>query len=334
MTRQTLSRWLAWVVIAICGACSAGEPDRSATLEVVADIPLPGDTSRFDYESLDVARHRLFIAHLGASEVLVFDTEKRRVVARIPGVAGVHGVLVVPELRRAFASATGTNEVVAIDLDTLASVARAPGGRYPDGMAYAPGVRKLYVSDKTGESETVIDAVSNRRIATIPLGGEAGNSQYDDASGHVFVNVQSRAELAEIDPATDKVVARIPLPGARGNHGLLIDTAARRAFIACEDNDKLLVLDLRSREVIGSFAVGAGPDVLALDASLDRVYVASESGILTIVASRNGRLVKAFEGFVGPNAHAVAIDPGTHTAYFPLRNSGGRPVLRLVRVSP
>jgi len=192
----------------------------------------------------------------------------------------------------------------------------------------------LYVSDKTGASETVIDAVSNRRIATIPLGGEAGNSQYDDASGHVFVNVQSRGELAEIDPATDKVVARIPLPGAKGNHGLLIDTAARRAFIACEDNDKLLVLDLRSREVIGSFAVGAGPDVLALDASLDRVYVASESGILTIVASRNGRLVKAFEGFVGPNAHAVAIDPGTHTAYLPLRNSGGRPVLRLVRVSP
>ena len=40
--------------------------DKSAP--IVADVPLPGDTSRFDYASLDTARHLLFIAHLGASE--------------------------------------------------------------------------------------------------------------------------------------------------------------------------------------------------------------------------------------------------------------------------
>jgi DNA-binding beta-propeller fold protein YncE len=333
MTRPFLHA-AALAVFALCGACTASEPHWPETLAITADIALPGDTSRFDYESLDAARHRLFIAHLGAGEVLVFDTQTRRVVARIAGVGGVHGVLVVPELDRVYASATATDEVVAIDADSLAITARMPGGRYPDGMAYAPAVRKLYVSDETGATETVIDAVANRRIATIALGGEAGNSQYDSGSGHVFVNVQSRAELVEIDPASDTIVARISLPGAKGNHGLLIDAAGRRAFVACEDNDTLLVVDLRSRTVLASFAVGHAPDVLALDPALGRVVVASESGIAAVLDARHAPVAKVFEGFVGANAHAVAIDPRTHLAYFPLRDAGGHPVLRVARLRP
>jgi hypothetical protein len=31
--------------------------------------------------------------------------------------------------------------------------------------------------------------------------------------------------------------------GAKGNHGLLLDAASHRAFIACEGNDRLIVID-------------------------------------------------------------------------------------------
>jgi hypothetical protein len=36
-------------------------------------------------------------------------------------------------------------------------------------------------------------------------------------------------------------------------------------------------------------------------------------------------------GFVGPNAHTVAVDPATHRVYFPLENLGGRAVLRVMK---
>ncbi len=102
--------------------CSARGADDAITgdlpLKHIEDVPLPGRASRFDYESYDAGRHPLFIAHLGDSEVVVFDTLASRVVARIPGISAVHGVLVVPELFRVYASATGTNEVVAIDAGT------------------------------------------------------------------------------------------------------------------------------------------------------------------------------------------------------------------------
>lgn len=188
----------------------------------------------------------IFFSHTWAIAVVVFDTLQRKVIATIPDVSHVHGVLYVPQLNRVYASATGTSEVVAIDALTFKAIARVPGGDYPDGMAYAPDVHKLYVSDEHGGTDTVIDTTSNRRIATIPLGGEVGNTQYDPVSRRIFANVQTRDELAEIDPATDKVVARINLPGAKGNHGLYVDAPARIAFIACEGNDGLLVLDLTS----------------------------------------------------------------------------------------
>jgi YVTN family beta-propeller protein len=298
-------------------------------LRHVADVPLGGRPTRLDYESFDPDLNELFIAHLGDSEVLVFDTRAGRVVARIPDVASVHGVLAIPDLSRVYASATGSNEIVAIDENTLKITARMPGGSYPDGMAYAPDVHKLYVSDETGGTETVIDVRSNTRTATIPLGGEVGNTQYDPVSRHVFVNVQSLRQLVEIDPATDRIITRIELPGARGNHGLLIEPQQHLAFVVCEGNDKLLVFDMRAMRITASFDVGEDPDVLAFDPQLHLLYVAGEAGVLSLFRIESGAVTKIGDGHAGPNAHVVAVDATTHRAYFPLKNLDGHTVLRI-----
>jgi YVTN family beta-propeller protein len=310
---------------------AAEKQAASLPLEKVADVPLPGAANRFDYQSYDPRTHRLFIAHLGAGTVAVFDTESRKMLADIPNVSQAHGVLAVPELNRVYASATGTNEIVVIDAQTLNEVARAPGGVYPDGLAYAPDVRKLYVSDQAGRTETVIDAKTNQRVATIQLGGEAGNSQYDPVSKHIFVNVQTSSELVEIDPQADKIVARHKLPGADHNHGLLIEPRERLAFIACEGNARLLVFDLQAMRVIAEHPVGRDPDVLAFDEGLRLLYVAGESGVVSMFRQEGKKLVKTGEALLAPNAHSVAVESHTHEVYFPLQNVSGRPLLRVMR---
>ena len=336
---MTALRPMSRLACVIAAALLALPHDVSATeqsdakplaLQHIADIPMPGRTSRFDYESGDPARHLLMIAHLGDSEIVAFDTRDERVIGTIKNVSSVHGVLVIPELSRVFASATGTNEVVAIDENTLKVIARMPGGVYPDGMAYAPGEHKLYVSDETGKTETVIDVATNRRLKTIALDGEAGNTQYDPVSRHIFVNVQTRRQLIEIDPSTDAIVARIDVAGANGNHGLLIVPQWRLAFIAYEGNNKLLVLDMRTMRVTQSFDVGRGPDVLAFDPSANTLYVAGEAGVVSMFRHDGTRMMKVGEGFLGPNAHVVYVDDATHRSYFPLKNVDGHPVLRIM----
>ncbi|RQS14460.1 YncE family protein [Burkholderia sp. Bp8998] len=337
VNRDLVNYLVILVLSAIAGAFVPAIPQTAAQegmnrlpLTRVADIPLPGRPTRLDYESYDPGRHLLFIAHLGDGEVIVVDVNTSRVVARVPGVSSVHGVLAIPELSRVYASATGTNEIVAIDEATLKVVARMPGGRYPDGIAYAPDMHKIYVSDETGNTETVIDVRSNRRTATIPLGGEVGNTQYDPASRHIFVNVQTHDELVEIDPGVDRIVRRFALAGANHNHGLLIDSRDRLAFIACEGNDRLLVFDMRARQIVQAFDIGKDPDVLAFDPVLNRLYVASESGIVSVFGINRSKASLIGEGRVGPDAHVVAVDPDTHRAYFPLKNLDGRPVLRVM----
>ena len=319
------------LIISAYGA--APEIKSSLPLQFVRDYPLPGAPTRWDYLSLDPGTAELFIAHLGDSSVVVMNTRTKAVVATIGSIGRVHGTLAVPEIGRIYASATQTNAIVVIDVATLKIISRIPGGIYPDGMAYAPDVGKLYVSNESGNTETVIDVRSNRRIATIQLGGNVGNTQYDPISKHIFVNVQGRNELVEIDPTTDTITERIALPGSDANHGLLIEPKLQLAFIACEGNDRLLILNLKTKKVISNVGVGKGPDVLAYDAELGYLYVASESGMLTMFKASAEGVTKIGEGFVGPNAHSLAVDPHSHEIYFPLKSIEHHSVMRVMKPS-
>ena len=313
---------------AMLDACAMAA-QRTLPLRVLEDVPLPGATSRFDYESLDPRSGLLFIAHLGAGAVIVFDTRRRRVIKAIDGIASVHGVLAVPELGRVYASATGTNQIIVIDERSLSVIARIPGGVYPDGLAYAAREHKIYVSDETGQSDTVIDARTNRVLATIALGSDVGNTQYDQRGDTVYVNLHS-GDLAAIDPRADAVVQRYRLARCAEPHGLLLDSKRRRAYIACAGNAKLLAFDLRAHRVLQSFDIGGDPDVLAYDWDSDRLYVAGEDGIISVFDAHAGSLTKRGEAFLAQNAHVVGVDSRTHAVYFPLLDVGGRPVLRIM----
>jgi DNA-binding beta-propeller fold protein YncE len=298
-------------------------------LRTVARVALPGPSNRFDYTSLDPTSGRLYIAHMDAGRLLVFDVRTRRVIKTIAA-PGVHGVIAVPQLHRVYASATDAHEAITIDARTGAILARAPAGEYPDGLAYDPRERHVFVSDETGGVETVLNA-AGRRIATISLGGEAGNVQYDPGSQHVLVDVQSRNDLAVIDPRTNRIVRRVPLTGCNHDHGLLVDAARRLAFVACDGNALLLTLDLRQMKVTGTASVGASPDVLAFDTSLRRLYVSAESGVVAVFAGRGRGLTKLGQALLAPFAHTVAVDPRTHLVYFPLQSgSAGTPQLLIM----
>ncbi|MDE2489773.1 MAG: hypothetical protein KGM24_02935 [Elusimicrobia bacterium] len=313
---------------------------RPAGLARVADLPLPGPPGRFDYQAFDAAAGRLYISRMGAGRVLVYDARRRRVVADLPGFPGATGITLAPESGLAFVSTTGgfygralgRGRVRALRLADLKTVADLPAGGFPDGSAWVPPLRRLFVSNERGGRETMIGGEPPRVLKTLPLGGEAGNSAYDADGRRVLVNVQTRRELAVIDPRTLRLVGRIPLPpGCAHNHGLLVDDADRKAFVACDGNARLLTLSLPDLRVAQVDSVGPDPDVLALDPARGLLYVAGEGGTAAVFSVRGARTRRLWRGWVGPDAHSVATDPETGLAYFPLADAGGRPLLRVMR---
>jgi DNA-binding beta-propeller fold protein YncE len=313
-------------------ACSQapGKGQAPPVLEKVADIPIPGPAVRFDYQSLDAEAGRLYISHMNADQMVVFDTNKREVIANLDDFKRVHGVWAVPELGRVYASVTGEHAVAAVDSKTLQTFAKVGPINYPDGLAYAPKEKRVFVSDEHGDTDAVIDATNNTLLTSIPLPGGAGNTVYDSTSGHILVAVHGVNELVAIDPASAKILGRYPLPGIKNPHGIALDTAKRLAFVAGEENHSLAVVDLDSMKVLSTLQVGEDPDVLAFDLGLKRLYVSAESGTVSVFEER-GRELKPLGTLFMPHAHTVSVDPKTHLVYFPLENIDGHPLLRIMK---
>jgi DNA-binding beta-propeller fold protein YncE len=337
VSHRTDGRAALWAVVLALGlfwnvgTADGGSP--SLPLRAVADLTLGGRSPRFDYQTIDPAARRLYIAHQGDGAILVVDLVHRRILGRIGELPNVHGVLVVPALHRLFATATSLHQLVMIDTRSDRVLTRSPAGVVPDGIAYDPGGRHVFVSDeRPAGALIVVDATTGRAAGTIPLGGSAGNVQFDAVAKRVLVGVETRDELALVDPATLRITRRVPLRDCDANHSLGIDVTARLLIVGCSANGRLLVLDADSFQVLGSIAGAGHVDVLAVDPRLHRVYAASENGIVSVAQLAHGRPPRLLgQTHLAARAHTVAVDPRTSLVYLPLGRSGGASVLRIVR---
>jgi len=304
----------------------------SLPLSFVVDLPLPGNPSRFDYQWVDAAHRRLFIAHLGDSSLLVFDLDGQRVLHEVPHLPSIHGVVAAPAQHLVLATATAEKTLALIDDTTFQVKSRVSAGEYPNGLAFDPASEKVFISNNQGRGVAVVDAKTARALPGIDIGGGAGNTQWDAESGHVLAAVHGSPSLVDIDPARSQVAGRIALHDVTTCHGLLVASSLRLAFAACRGAAPLLaVVDLRARRQTMILPLPGGIDVLAFDPGLQRLYAASETGMVAVFAVAADRTVTEMgRGFLGPNAHTVAVDPATHRVYFPLENVGGRPVLRVM----
>ena len=331
LTRHVVAAFGLATAPAACQGGASGVPEAAAGLRHVAEIPLPGAAVRFDYQNVDTAAGRLYMAHMNAGTLLVFDTRAEKVVADLPDFPSVHGVIAVPSLGKVFASTTGARQVAVVDARTLETVARLGPIGYPDGLAYAPDERRVFVSDESAAGqELIVDAVADSVLGRIDLGGEAGNTIWDPVTGRILVAVQTRAEIVAIDAATARVVARYPVTGAERPHGLAVDPARNLLFVADEEKAELFVLELPSMRVLSRHPVGGDPDVLAVDPELGLLYVACEAGVVNVF-KENGQVLSSLGELRIPHAHTVAVDPATHRVYLPIERLDGRPMLEIYR---
>jgi DNA-binding beta-propeller fold protein YncE len=326
-------RFCLFALVSASLSCAQPPTHGEKGLITVADIPMPGPAVRFDYQAFDLSSGRLYIAHMNADQLIVFDTSKRHVVANLDGFKRVHGVAVAPEIHRVYASVTGNHQVATVDTESLKTVGTAGPINYPDGLAYAPKQNRVFVSDEHGGVDAVIDAANNKLITNIPLGGGAGNTVYDPISGHILVAVHGLNLLAVIDPATNQIINRIFLAGIRNPHGISLDSVAHKAFVAGEANHSLAMVDLKTMKVQSTYQVGEDPDVLGYDPGLKRLYVSAESGTVTIFQNQ-GESLTLLGSLEMPHAHTVSVDSKTHLVYFPLENIDGHPILRIMRPAP
>jgi DNA-binding beta-propeller fold protein YncE len=316
------------------GHAGGSAPKSCLPLEVVADVPLPGTASRFDYQDIDAARGQLVIAHMNDASVVVFDLKKDTVTRVLPNIPTARGVVVADDVGRIFVSSS-PDQLVIIDNTSFTEIARVATGDAPDGVGWDPVDQIVGVSDQTDGAVSLIAGAGTGARRQVPLGVETGNVQFD-AGRRLFwasvVNADPPDQLVAIDPVSGEVKSRLDLPGCEGAHGLRFHPDGASALVACENNDVLARVDLDGAHAVVTAPTGAGPDVLSIDPDLGWLYVAAESGDLVVFDIGQRGLVAVDHEHPGDNAHSVAVDPATHRVYFPLMvGPKGDPVLRIMR---
>ena len=249
---------------------------------------------------------------------------------------GVEGVEYVPELKKIYTSDWYEKKIGVVDLRQGKVIAKIPASQKPDGSAYAAPFHKLYVSDERANSEIVVNVQTDQIVTTLRFKSETGMPQYDPVAKLVYVNLQQLNVMAVIDPATDKeVTPAYTVSPCKGNHGMALDVEHRRAFLVCEDNNMMAVVDLEKRRVITTLPVAGDPDVIKYDPGLKRIYVACYSGAISVIQEDDPDHFRKLEDFsVQHKVHSLAVDERTHRVYVPEEEENGQGVARMIVFEP
>jgi DNA-binding beta-propeller fold protein YncE len=329
------ARYIFAIAIAACGGASNPGPGSSTgLLTSVADVPLPGGSTRFDYQDLDPANGQLVVAHMNNNSVLILDLATGSVKKELPNIPTPRGVAFAPDIHTIFVTSTPAH-LVLIDSVTLAEITRVGTGTGPDGDAWDPVDKIVGVSDQGDGALSLIANGGQGTRRQVPLGSETGNVIFDASRGQFWITVVKADppdQLVEVDPKAGTVTTSIALPGCEGAHGLRLHPDNQSAFIACENNNTIARVDLGGAHAVATAASGSGPDVLSIDANLGWLYVAAESGDLTVIDINQPGVVVAGRDHPGAAAHTVAADPATHRVFFPLPSGpNGTPILRIMK---
>src|SRR5258706_16147784 len=160
------------------GDADAASATASLPLVPVADVDLPGQPVRFDYQVIDSAKENLVIAHMNDASVVVVKTSDGSVVKVIPNVPTARGVVVADDVGRIFVTSS-PNTLLILDNGTLAEIARVGTGSAPDGVGWDPNHQIVGVSDQGDGAVSLIADSGTGTRTQVPLGSETGNVVFD-----------------------------------------------------------------------------------------------------------------------------------------------------------
>jgi YVTN family beta-propeller protein len=227
-----------------------------------------------------------------------------------------HGVVIDPVSGMAFVTRSEANTVDIFDPSAMRLVTRIPVADDPDGIFYIPASRLIYAASGDGKTATLIDPATRTVSATISLGGKPEFGVFDSQTNLFYQNLEDTSSLAAVDLSKHAVTTSWPLQDCVHPTGMALDEQSRQLFIGCSGNSRLAVFDLEKHSVITTVPVGGGPDSVAYDAQLRRIYVTGRSGVLCVIErDSKGALATLDSISLHYGAHTLAVDPTSQRVY-------------------
>jgi len=274
-------------------------------LKTVGTIAIPrAKGSEFDHAAFDANSRRVFIAHTARDCLEVIDHDSGRHLATLPGFPGVAGA--VADDGQILVTNRGSASVALLDAGTLETRATYKTGARPNGAVIVArsglGIAACIGDDK--EAPTLqLFGLRDPKHVSIELPGRPRWCVTDAAAERVFLCIREPSMV---------LVARLPYLGAvthwkipsSGAHGLDIDHAGGRLYVACDDAT-LVEISATSGEVTNVWGIGGAPDVTFFNPATGLVHVAiGDPGLVETIDPRTGQGTRTV---TGAGAHTTAL---------------------------
>ena len=274
-------------------------------LKIAGTIAIPGAAgSEFDHAAFDAKSRRVFIAHTARDCVDVIDHDAGRHLATLPGFPGVAGA--VADDGQILVTNRGSASVTLLDASTLQTRGTFKTGGRPNGAVIVArsslGIAACIGVDE--ETPTLqLYGLRDRKHISIDLPGRPRWCVTDAAAERLFLCIREPSMV---------LVTRLPDLGAvthwkvpsSGAHGLDIDHARERLYVACDDST-LVEMSSTSGEITNVWPIGGPPDVTFFNPATGLVHVAiGDPGLVDSIDPRSGRSARIV---TGAGAHTTAL---------------------------
>ena len=301
-----------------------GTPTSTGSLRFEGFVSLPQGTNRIILTVLDyltVNGTKLFVTDVSSGGVYRIELRDHTLprasdISEFESTPGVHGVVIDPVSHLALVTRSGSNTVDVFDPEAMKLIKRLPVADDPDGIFYDPFDKIAYAVNGDAEQATLIDPARQVVIGRIPLGGKPEFAVFDPQSNLMYQNLKDTNTLIAVDIAKRSVAGRWPLHSCESPTGIAIDGVRRQLFIACGRNSTLAVFDIAKHHIVSSLPIGRGPDSVAFDPVLKRIYTTGLSGDLAVIQQDPSGGYRALDSIhLHFGAHTLAVDPATHRLY-------------------
>ncbi len=264
------------------------------TFAAAGTIPVSGGAAPSGL-SLSPDGTRLYVALNMTHEVAVIDTAAKAIVKRVP--VGIYPYT-------AIVSADGTKVYVS-----------NWGGKVPGPADFTDGMFPVVVDPRTGipvsGTVSVVETAGNTVVKTIDVGLHPTGMALSPSGDRVYVTNANSDTVSVINTATDAVTKTLHVGGTdRGRESLLgsspnavtVSPNGRTLYVANGSQNAIAVVDVDARgddAVRGLIPTGWYPTAVALDATGDRLFVASGYGFGSIAPTATPGEGRSYQDRVG-----------------------------------
>ena len=175
-----------------------------------------------------------------------------------------HMIAVASNLNMVFTSNIGSNTVSLFERNGPQTWKQTiiPVGKGPEGFDITPDGKELWAAHSRDGGVSVINIADKRVVHTFNVQTKRSNRLKFTPDGRlVLITDLDAGTLLVLHHTTSKELKRIPL--GHQPAGILVSPDSSRAYVAVTGDNNVVVIDLRTFDLITRIETGTGPDGLA-----------------------------------------------------------------------